>query len=95
LNRRFDKPEFDGQQLKRHRGQLVRIASKLAVKIEVVICIHAAFENLSIFGSVKKPCRDAQRADCLPSRAIGELTGYADSGGLPNLAAAGRQQKSF
>ena len=28
----------------------------------MVVCIHAALENLSILRSAKKPCRDPQRA---------------------------------
>jgi hypothetical protein len=58
---RFAKPEFDGQQLKRHRGQLVRIASNLAIEVWMVVCIHTALENLSSLGSVKKACRNPQR----------------------------------
>jgi len=34
---------------------------KLAVEVWMVVRIHAAFENLSIRRSVKKPCRDPQR----------------------------------
>jgi hypothetical protein len=58
----FAKPEFDGQQLKRHRSQLVRIASKLSIKVWMVMCIHTSLENVSIHGSVKKACRHPQRA---------------------------------
>jgi hypothetical protein len=31
----------------------------------MVMRIHAALENLSIHGSIKKPCRDPQRADAI------------------------------
>ena len=62
---RFAKPEFAGQQLKRHRGQLVRIASNLAIEVWMVVCIHTALENLSSLGSVKKACRNPQRGSAI------------------------------
>jgi hypothetical protein len=34
---------------------------KLVVEVWMVVRIHAALENLSSLGSVKKPCRDPQR----------------------------------
>ena len=37
------------------------VLPKLVIEVWMVVCIHAAFENLSILGSVKKPSCNPQR----------------------------------
>ena len=53
---------FSSQQLKCVGRDLSWVLTKLPIEVRMVVCIHAAFENLSILGSVKKACRDPQRA---------------------------------
>jgi hypothetical protein len=40
---------------------LIWVLTQLPIEFRVVECIHTALENLSILGSVKKPCGDPQR----------------------------------
>ncbi len=44
---------------------MIWILTKLSIKVWMVMCIHAALEDLSIHSFVKKPCHDAQRADAI------------------------------
>jgi hypothetical protein len=40
---------------------LIWVLTQLAIEVWMIVRIHAAFENLSIRGSVKKPCGEPQR----------------------------------
>ena len=64
--------ELLGQELNCGDRDLIWVFMKLAVEVwmvvrihAMVVRIHAALENLSIHGSVKKACRDPQRADMI------------------------------
>jgi hypothetical protein len=51
------------QCLKRILRYLLRLLPEQAVEVGIVKRIHAALERFGIVGAIKKPGRDAQRAD--------------------------------
>jgi hypothetical protein len=53
--------ELLGQESKCGGCDLSWVLPKLVIEVWMVVCIHAAFENLSILGSVKKPSCNPQR----------------------------------
>jgi hypothetical protein len=40
---------------------LIWVLTQLAIKVCVIVRIHAALEDLGIDGSIKEPCRDPRR----------------------------------
>jgi hypothetical protein len=86
--------EFLGQSLNRRRGNLLRFFPKLAVKVGIVVRIHATLENLRVRGAIKKPRCNTQRADAITAGPCN-----TDFVGLPihaiGPASATRERRAF
>ena len=62
MNQRGIRLNFSAKSSNCGDRDLIWVFMKLAVEVWMVVRIHAALENLSIHGSVKKACRDPKGA---------------------------------